>query len=65
MDAHDYPRLVLSERQAADAIGLGHTQLRRLRMDGKGPRAIHLSERRIGYRLCHLEEWVAARPAAI
>lgn len=65
MSHADYPRLVLSEPEASRALGMSPTQLRRLRLAGKGPRAIRISDRRIGYRLCDLQEWVSARPVAL
>lgn len=56
--------IVVSERDAATMIGLSPSALRRKRNDGKGPRAIWLSGRRLGYRVTELEAWIDSRPTA-
>jgi predicted DNA-binding transcriptional regulator AlpA len=55
---------VLSEKEAARLCGLSLVHFRRLRQAGKAPRAIRLSERRIGYRACEVRAWLDAREAA-
>lgn len=56
--------LVVSERDAARLVGLSPSSLRRQRNEGTGPRAIWLSDRKLGYRMTELEAWVDSRPTA-
>ena len=46
---------VLSPKHAAQLIGLSEATLERLRARKQGPRAIQLSERRIGYRVADID----------
>ena len=52
---------VLSEIQAADAISVSTSTLRRMHSRGEGPPRIQLSKRRIGYRLGDVDEWLRLR----
>lgn len=52
---------VLPPRQAAQVLGISEATLERLRASNKAPRAVLLSERRIGYRLSDIESWLEAR----
>jgi prophage regulatory protein len=49
---------VISEIEAADAIGVSTSTLRRMHSRGEGPPRIQLSQRRIGYRLGDVDEWL-------
>jgi predicted DNA-binding transcriptional regulator AlpA len=49
---------VVSERQAAEIIGVSFHTLRREVQAGRGPARIRLSEKRIGYRLSELYRYL-------
>ncbi len=55
---------IVSARQAAELFGISLATFRRLHWSGKLPAAIHLSERRIGWRIADLHSWIASRTAA-
>ncbi len=55
---------VIDERAAAEFIGLSHVSLERMRKAGAAPRHVRLSERRLGYRVCDLLDWLDARASA-
>ncbi len=57
-------KLILTEDEAAKALRLAPRTLQRMRLDGDGPPYVQLSERRIGYSLVALQEWIAARQRA-
>ena len=50
---------VVSERKAAEIIGVSPDTLRRMVKRGEGPHEIKISARRIGYRLSALNEFLA------
>jgi len=52
--------VLLSQRQAADLLGLSERTLERWRVTGEGPPHVKLG-RRVLYREGDLIEWVAAR----
>ena len=52
---------VIDERTAADFIGVSQVNLERMRKAGVAPRHVRLSERRLGYRVCDVLEWLDAR----
>jgi len=54
-------RLVLTEKQATEELGLSARTLQAMRTAGTGPAFIRLSERRIGYSREALQAWIAAR----
>ena len=54
-------RRVVTEAEAAHFVSLSLPHLRRLRREGRGPRHVAVSERRIGYRIADLEAWIQAR----
>ena len=54
---------VLDERTAAKFIGVSPLTLERLRKTGAAPRHLRLSQRRLGYRLHDILEWLDARAA--
>jgi predicted DNA-binding transcriptional regulator AlpA len=54
---------VLSEREAAELLGLSRSSLKRLRLASLAPRHCRLSERRIGYAIKHLIAWRESRTA--
>jgi len=56
--ANDEYRLVLSEGEAAKALSLSVSTLRRMRKEGNGPRFLGVSEGRVGYTREALEGWV-------
>jgi prophage regulatory protein len=55
---------VLDERTAAKFIGVSPMTLERLRKTGAAPRHLRLTERRLGYRLADILDWLDARAAA-
>jgi predicted DNA-binding transcriptional regulator AlpA len=61
------PPIVVSERRAAELLGISQSTLIRLRRkkrdetDPVAPRWRRLSERRIGYRVVDLEAWAESR----
>ncbi|ATI12611.1 AlpA family transcriptional regulator [Acetobacter pomorum] len=50
-----------SEKQAAKFLSLSCRTLQNMRRDGGGPAFVKISERRVGYTLSALREWVASR----
>ena len=52
---------ILLEDEAAKVLRLAVRTLQRLRVDGGGPAYVQLSERRIGYTMAALEEWLSER----
>jgi predicted DNA-binding transcriptional regulator AlpA len=58
------PKLVLSREEAARATGLSARTLQRLHVDGGGPAAVQLTERRVGYRPEALNAWLNERQVA-
>lgn len=59
-------RLAISVPEAAKAVGIGKTTLKRLLAKGKGPRTVRVGQRRL-IRLAELERWLLEReeqPAA-
>ena len=55
---------VLNEREAAKFLSLSPISLERLRKSGSGPRHVQLTERRLGYRISSLLQWLNERAAA-
>jgi predicted DNA-binding transcriptional regulator AlpA len=53
--------VLLSEGIVARSLGLSKRTLQRYRESGTGPEFIRLGEKRIGYPLTALAEWLAAR----
>ena len=52
---------ILSPKDAGDYIGVSPLTLANWRVQGKGPRFIRLSARKIAYRVSDLETWLTAR----
>jgi predicted DNA-binding transcriptional regulator AlpA len=52
---------VISEREAARAIGVSPETLRRMSARGEAPAKIPLSPRRIGYRVRDIAHWLETR----
>jgi predicted DNA-binding transcriptional regulator AlpA len=52
---------LLSQRQAADYLGLTIPTLQRQRTDGTGPRFLKLGKRKVAYRLSDIHEWIDGR----
>jgi predicted DNA-binding transcriptional regulator AlpA len=59
--ANHGPLAVVSENEAARLLSVSVSTLRRLRRRGLAPRVVFLSERRLGYRIGDLEQWLEAR----
>jgi predicted DNA-binding transcriptional regulator AlpA len=55
---------VLSEKAAANFVGLSHVTLERMRKLGTAPKHLVLSPRRLGYRIADLLRWLDERAAA-
>ena len=51
---------LLNRREAADFLRVGMSTLERYTREGRGPRPIHLSSRRVVYRRADLVSWVNA-----
>ena len=49
---------VISEALAAEFVGVSLVHFRRLRRQSKGPRFVRLGERRLGYRLGDVVDWI-------
>ena len=49
---------LLTRREAADFLRVGMSTLERYTREGRGPRPIHLSARRVVYRKADLVNWV-------
>ena len=54
-------RRVISEARAAELAGVSLVHFRRLRRQRKGPRFVRLGERRLGYRLGDVFDWIDER----
>ena len=54
-------RRVISEREAADFCCLSLVHFRRLRREHQGPQYVRITQRRIGYRLKDLTDWIDSR----
>ncbi len=52
---------VISEARAAELADLSLPHFRRLRRASQGPRWVRLGERRIGYRIGDVLNWIDAR----
>jgi predicted DNA-binding transcriptional regulator AlpA len=52
---------VVSEARAAELAGVSLVHFRRLRRQSKGPRFVRLGERRLGYRLGDVVDWIDKR----
>lgn len=52
---------VVSEKSAAEIVGLSPWTLRRQAEKGEGPRRLKLSARRVGYRMSDIEAWLKSR----
>jgi|RhiMetdeSRZDD1v2_1073273.scaffolds.fasta_scaffold1349396_2 predicted DNA-binding transcriptional regulator AlpA len=59
-DPHGLPHR-LNVQEAARFLGLSVSTLNKMRMTGSGLPYIQLTRRRVAYRLCDLEAWVAQR----
>jgi predicted DNA-binding transcriptional regulator AlpA len=55
------PEPLLTEKELSAWLGVSAPNLQRMRSNGSGPPFIQLSPRRIGYRKCDVEVWLAAR----
>jgi predicted DNA-binding transcriptional regulator AlpA len=53
---------ILNAKQVIEKTGLSRTTIWRLERIGNFPKRIALSERRIGWKLKEIEEWLASRP---
>ena len=54
-------RRVVDERTAATLLGVSLVHLRRLRRAHLGPRHVKLGERRIGYKIGDIDDWLDSR----
>jgi predicted DNA-binding transcriptional regulator AlpA len=52
---------VLNKRQTYQTVGVSERTWDRLEAEGDIPTKTRLSQNRIGYRLCHIIEWLEAR----
>jgi len=57
----DPKALVVSEHDAKLYTGLSGRTLQRLRLEGRGPHFIRLTNKKVAYRVCDLQAWVAER----
>ena len=58
----EYARFrVLGSKQSAEFCGFSEEHWRRLHRDGKTPRALKLSDRKLGWTIGALVEWQAER----
>lgn len=55
---------IISERAAAERLNLSIRTLQGLRLTGRGPVFVQITDRRIGYSLDALQEWVRDRTRA-
>jgi predicted DNA-binding transcriptional regulator AlpA len=55
---------VISENEAAARLSLSRRCLQEYRLRGTGPKFIRLGDRRIGYDLQDLADWISERRAA-
>ena len=56
--------LIVPEPEVARMLSLSKRTLQRMRLEGGGPPYVQLSERRIGYLMDGLREWIAGRARA-
>jgi len=69
VQAERIEKILLNEREAAAALGVGVNLLRRWRMANRGPRFVKLSGRigrtggRVAYPIAALYEWLESLPA--
>ena len=54
---------MLSEKEAAAVLGVHYKTLRKMSAEGKGPRRIKVSEKRVGYRLRDCRAYIDERAA--
>ncbi|WP_048846870.1 helix-turn-helix transcriptional regulator [Tanticharoenia sakaeratensis] len=54
-------RLVVSEAEAASMLNMARRTLQGKRLDGSGPPFVQLSDRRIGYAMDALQDWIRSR----
>jgi predicted DNA-binding transcriptional regulator AlpA len=55
------PSPLLTEREAANFLRIGHSTLMRWRREGSGPKSIRLSARRLAYRISDLDNFLRER----
>jgi len=60
----DNSLLVVTEAQAGRMLGLSLRTMQRLRLDGGGPAFVKLTDRRIGYAVETLQQWLRSREVA-
>lgn len=63
-EAASYPRpelRVITEKEAAERLGVSKATLQRWRIANIGPRYVQLGVRRIGYRIDRLLEWLSGQ----
>ncbi len=53
--------MYLTQREAAKILRLSERSLERFRLSGTGPRFIKAGGRRVLYRMCDIEAWLAER----
>lgn len=58
------PDAILMEAEAARWLRLSVRSLQRMRLAGGGPEYLQLGERRLGYRMGALRDWIASRTRA-
>lgn len=54
---------ILRRAQVQERTGLSRSLLYRLIKEGRFPTSVKLSERAVGWRSCHIDEWLENRPA--
>jgi len=54
-------KLLLTEAEAAKALGFARRRMQEWRLRGGGPRFVRVSARAIRYRIADLEAWAEAR----
>ena len=52
---------IMCTQSAASYLGIGHSSLAKLRMEGRGPQFVRISRRRIGYRREDLDQYLESR----
>ena len=58
------PNTLLTAAEAAKLLRISMSHLRRIRLDGHGPRCIWLSKRKPVYRAIDIQIWIAERARA-
>ena len=58
------PNTLLTAAEAAKLLRISMSHLRRIRLDGHGPRCIWLSKRKPVYRAIDIQVWIAERARA-